>query len=146
MSLVSFPKLATTLSLSIFLMKFLNFISVLIFVFANLIMFTSVDAQLGIIPSTATLSQNRSEVVSVSLKDLIFFGGGIMANGVASDRVDICNVTSGNWTTATLSIARYGIGAASSGNFAFFAGGLTGTLLSPTTYSQVDIYNILNGS
>jgi len=109
-------------------MKSLNFISVLVFVFAILIVFKSVDAQLGIIPSTATLSQNRSEIVSVSLKDLIFFAGGVMENGVASDQVDICNVTSGSWTTATLSIARYGIGAASSGNFAFFAGGLTGTL------------------
>jgi hypothetical protein len=127
-------------------MKLLNFIYVLVFVFANLMEFKSVDAQLGIIQSTATLSQNRSEPVSVSLKDLIFFAGGVMANGTASDRIDICNVTSGSWTTANLSIARYGIGAASSGNFAFFAGGLTGTLKTQTTYNQVDIYNILNGS
>jgi len=127
-------------------MKFVTFLFVPVFVFANLMVFKSVVAQLGIISSTATLSQNRSYPVSTSLKDLIFFAGGVMANGTSSDQVDICNVTSGNWTTATLSIARYGIGAASSGNFAFFAGGFTGPLLSPKTYSQVDIYNILNGS
>jgi predicted Ser/Thr protein kinase len=60
-------------------------------------------------------------------------------------------VTSGSWTTATLSVPRYFLAAASSGTFVFFAGGgntsSTGYVQGPTTpYNQVDIYNVSNGS
>jgi hypothetical protein len=61
--------------------------------------------------------------------------------------VDIYNVTSGSWTTATLSIPRYFLAATSSQNLVFFGGGRNDTNWPPkTVYDQVDIYNTLNGS
>jgi hypothetical protein len=56
--------------------------------------------------------------------------------------MDIYNVTSGSWTTSTLSIPRYELAATSSQNLVFFGGGWNGT----TIYDRVDIYNTLNGS
>jgi hypothetical protein len=40
--------------------------------------------------------------------------------------VDIYNVITGLWSTAQLSVARYGLTAASVGNVALFAGGIDG--------------------
>jgi hypothetical protein len=87
---------------------------------------------------------SRAYPAATSLGDLIFIGGGV--NGTAtiielSDRVDIYNVTSGNWTTATLSVPRAGLVATSSGSLVFFAGGGNGS----TWYNTVDIYNVSNG-
>jgi len=87
---------------------------------------------------------SRAFPAATSLGDLIFIGGGV--NGTAtiielSDRVDIYNVTSGNWTTATLSVPRAGLVATSSGSLVFFAGGGNGS----TWYNTVDIYNVSNG-
>jgi hypothetical protein len=50
-------------------------------------------------------------------------------------------VTSGSWTTATLSIPHHQLAATSSQNLVFFGGGWDGTYL-----NRVDIYNTLNGS
>jgi len=47
-------------------------------------------------------------------------------------------VTGGIWTTATLSVPRGELAAASSGNLVFFAEGNAGT----TPSAQVDIFNI----
>jgi predicted Ser/Thr protein kinase len=91
--------------------------------------------------TTATLSIARAGLAAASSGDLVFFGGGFNAAG-ASDRVDICNATSGSWTTATLSVARFALAAASSENLVFFAGGWDG---SANYYNQVDIYNTANG-
>jgi N-acetylneuraminic acid mutarotase len=57
----------------------------------------------NIIHTTTTLSQVRSHLASTSSGELVFFGGGRNSTG-SSDRVDIYNVTSGSWTTATLSL------------------------------------------
>jgi hypothetical protein len=95
----------------------------------------------GLVHKTARLSEARDELAATSLGDLVFFGGGWNATG-RSDRVDICNVTSGSWTTATLSIPRYRLAATSAGNLVFFAGGWNGT----TSLNQVDIYNVSYGS
>jgi hypothetical protein len=47
-----------------------------------------------------------------------------------SNAVDLYNSTTGAWSTAQLSVARYGLAATSVGNVALFAGGfLVGTLL-----------------
>ena len=43
-----------------------------------------------------------------------------------SNVVDIYNVITGLWSTAVLSVARYGLAAASVGNVALFAGGIDG--------------------
>jgi hypothetical protein len=92
--------------------------------------------------TTATLSQPRVFVVATSSGDLVFFGGGYNGTGV-SNRVDICNVTSGSWSTATLSVPREQLAAASLGNLVFFAGGFDDNL---TYYNQIDIYNVSDGS
>ena len=41
-----------------------------------------------------------------------------------SNAVDLYNSASGTWSTAQLSVARYGLAATSVGNVAFFAGGV----------------------
>jgi hypothetical protein len=106
--------------------------------------------QTNITHITATLSEPRDLLAATSSGELVFFGGGYNGTSpnVASDRVDICNVTSGNWTTATLSVPRYNLAATSSGNLVFFGGGANGTLYtnSTTFYDQVDIYNTSDGS
>jgi uncharacterized protein YkvS len=50
------------------------------------------------------------------------------AGGVASNAVDLYNGATGTWSTAQLSVARWGLAAASVGNVAIFAGGTTGTI------------------
>jgi hypothetical protein len=42
-----------------------------------------------------------------------------------SNVVDVYNSATGAWTTAQLSVARYGLAAASVGNVALFAGGIS---------------------
>jgi hypothetical protein len=104
--------------------------------------------QENITHTTTTLSQARTRHVATSSGELVFFGGGFNTTGafdgpgIASDRVDIYNVTSGNWTTATLSIPRGDLAATSSQNLVFFAGGWN----RPTEFNQVDIYNVTSGN
>ena len=45
--------------------------------------------------------------------------------GAGSNAVDLYNSATGAWSTAQLSVARYGLAAASVGNVAIFAGGWT---------------------
>jgi hypothetical protein len=51
-------------------------------------------------------------LATASANDLILFGGGYNNTGY-SDRVDIFNATSGEWTTESLSEPRYYLAAAS---------------------------------
>jgi hypothetical protein len=51
---------------------------------------------------------------------------GVTAGSVYSNAVDVYNSASGTWSTAQLSVARYGLAATSVGNVAIFAGGHTG--------------------
>jgi hypothetical protein len=116
-------------------------------VFLCCAVFPAVVAQSGITQTTATLSEARYWLAATSAGDLVFFGGGYNATPFTpSNRVDICNVTSGSWTTATLSVPRGVLAAASSGNLVFFAGGWNGTYASSSVYSTVDIYNMSNQS
>jgi uncharacterized membrane protein len=126
---------------SIFIINF-----VIVFLFHTLLSTTinRVKAQqqtANITQTIATLSEGRYQLAATSSGELIFFGGGLNATG-ASERVDICNVTSGSWTTATLSIPRFYLAAASSYSLVFFAGGWNGT----TSFDRVDIYNVSDGS
>ncbi len=68
---------------------------------------------------------------------LAFFAGGLDNSNQASNIVDIFNSTTSGMSSASLSEPRYGIGATSLRNLAFFAGGFDGTKYSKT----VDIYN-----
>ena len=47
----------------------------------------------------------------------------VTAGGVRSNAVDMYNSASGTWSTAQLSVARYGLAATSVRNVAIFAGG-----------------------
>ena len=47
----------------------------------------------------------------------------VAAAGVYSNAVDLYNSASGTWSTAQLSVGRYGPAATSVGNVAIFAGG-----------------------
>ncbi len=51
------------------------------------------------------------------------------AGGVASNAVDLYNSATGTWSTASLSVVRWGLAAASVGTVALFAGGNTGSAL-----------------
>jgi hypothetical protein len=94
-------------------------------VFLCCAVFVAIVGQSVITQSIATLSEARFWLAATSSGDLVIFGGGLNTTSpyTPSDRVDICNVTSGIWTTATLSVPRYQLAAASSVNFVFFAGG-----------------------
>jgi hypothetical protein len=51
---------------------------------------------------------------------------GFTAGGSSSNAVDLYNGASGTWSTAQLSVARWGPAATSVGNVAIFAGGVGG--------------------
>jgi hypothetical protein len=122
--------------------KFFKFIFSVSLLFQNV--FTAlgdVTQQPNVIQTTATLSQARNAFAATSLGALVFFGGGQNATG-PSDQVDICNVTSRNWTTTTLSVPRWDLAAASSESLVFFAGGYDGS----NYHVRVDIYNMSSGN
>jgi hypothetical protein len=76
-------------------------------------------------------------LAAASVNGLVLFGGGGNATG-ASDRVDIYNVTSNHWTTASLSFARYQLAAASVKDLVLFGGGYNAN---NGNLANVDIYN-----
>jgi hypothetical protein len=51
---------------------------------------------------------------------------GVIADREVSNAVDLYNYTSGTWSTAKLSVARFWLAATSVGNVAIFAGGSIG--------------------
>ncbi len=71
--------------------------------------------------------------------DLAFFAGGMVSvsTQTVSNRVDIYNAATNQWTIATLSVARSNMAATTLGDLAFFAGG---RLLSGKS-NAVDVYN-----
>jgi hypothetical protein len=89
---------------------------------------------------TASLSVARRSLAVASVNDLVLFGGGYKIftpdPDTESDRVDFFNATSGVWTTASLSVARGGLAAATVRDIVLFGGG-------DETYSgnRVDIFN-----
>ncbi len=90
------------------------------------------------------LSKPRTNSAVASAGNKIVFAGGISSdepNG--SSRVDIYDIAANTWSTAELSVARYGITAISAGNKIFFAGGASGDGFDFFfTYSNVDIYDV----
>jgi hypothetical protein len=107
--------------------------------------------QLWLTTTTTTLSQARAYLAATSSSnDLVFFGGGYSYKSgqteQASARVDIYNVTSGNWLrTTNLSIPRGGLTATSSQNLVFFGGGADSTSFT-NVYDRVDIFNTSEGN
>ncbi|MDD2524833.1 MAG: kelch repeat-containing protein [Bacteroidales bacterium] len=87
------------------------------------------------------LSEARAELVAQTANGYVLFAGG-KTNAGYSSRVDIYNMNTGKWTEAELSVPRSGIAAAASGNWIFFAGGVTGN----NQYSNaVDIFDTRKG-
>ena len=95
--------------------------------------------------STNALSQARSDLAATSVGNLAIFAGGIDwingNDGVLSNAVDIYNTSTGQWTTAALSVPRYGLTATTVGTDAIFAGGVASGGLS----NVVDIFNTATG-
>jgi len=95
--------------------------------------------------STANLSQARNFLSSASVGYVALFGGGIYHNSSDDDDqlsnvVDIFDTKTNVWSTASLSVARYGMATTTIGNIAFFAGG---TDFSPSGLPSlvVDMYD-----
>jgi len=102
-----------------------------------------VNAQL--IP-VGTLSETRNVSVVATVANKIFFAGGRFLPSVPgpnfSNVVDIYDITTGSWSTATLSQPRWGMTAATLGNKVFFAGG---TAILPSGVgitTRVDVYDV----
>lgn len=98
-----------------------------------------------------TLSSPRIFLAAASLQDKVFFAGGSTPDKdgiccIVTRKVDIYDISTGNWSYAELSDARSEVGIAASGNKILFAGGAghsnqTGGYFS----SRVDIYDISTG-
>jgi len=77
--------------------------------------------------SIIQLSEARAGLAVASHGNKVFFAGGIKSLGfqnvVVSNRVDIYDISSNSWSTATLSEARTGIAATTAGDKVIFAGG-----------------------
>ncbi len=100
--------------------------------------------------STATLSQWRLSLAATTVGDKAIFGGGASCNFTncnwpyERDNVDIYNDSTGGWSTATLTEARWNLAATAVGTKALFAGGVSdwGTPL----LDVVDVYDDATGT
>jgi hypothetical protein len=89
--------------------------------------------------TVSSLSLPRFGMAAASTIDSVFFVGGYASNAAYS-RVDIYNVTSGNWTRGSLTEPLYYLGGINflSYDEVIFAGGLAyDTITSSSNYSQV---------
>jgi hypothetical protein len=102
------------------------------------LIFTTFQLEVGALQ----FSRPRFALAATSIGNLVLFGGGLSFNGY-SNLIDMYNVSSNTWTTATLSQARFYLASTSVANrFALFAGGDTGS----GVYSNVvDIFDYLSG-
>lgn len=94
--------------------------------------------------TTSTLSMGRTGHAAVGTNNSAFFAGGIsdvnvfnLANSTVTDRVDIYNTNTGQWTTAQLSQARAYLVGISVGDKVLFGGGTYNSNAS----NVVDIYD-----
>jgi len=94
------------------------------------------------------LSKPRANMAVASAGNKILFAGGTSDASPSelwgSSRVDIYDIAANTWSTAELSVARYGIAAIASGNKIFFAGGSSGEIgdVTETYHTTVDIYDV----
>ena len=98
--------------------------------------------------STASLSVGRWRLAGTAVDSagLVFFAGGyesVPGGATASDVVDVHDASAGSWSTASLSIPRVDLAAASVGTKAFFAGGVASSHV-PT--AVVDVFDSATGS
>jgi hypothetical protein len=91
-----------------------------------------------------TLSEARSKIAVASAGNKIVFAGGRTAQGRPTATVDIFDITTQAWSTAQLTIPRYGIAAIAAGNTIYFAGGISPSPDTPS--SRIDIYDVVSNS
>ncbi|MBK9174816.1 MAG: T9SS type A sorting domain-containing protein [Flavobacteriales bacterium] len=97
--------------------------------------------------STATLSQARALYGGgVTVGGRVMFAGGIIADNTCSETVDIYDPAADAWSTHLLIAPRFGVQAASVGNYAIFAGGGCGVVnwYYTTGSDAVDVYDAAN--
>ncbi len=101
----------------------------------------------GLSRTTATLSQPREGMTATTVGTKAIFAGGWTESGPSSV-VDIYDTSTGKWSAAKLSQARYyGMVAATVGTQAIFAGGVTGNSDGRLVESSVvDIYDASTGA
>ena len=75
--------------------------------------------------------------------DKLYFAGGLAANNVTSNRIDIYDVTTGAWTIDSLSVDRQYACSGIVGDLVLFAGGTDNQALNGI--QTVDIYNTISG-
>lgn len=109
------------------------------------------DLSAGTLLEEAQLSQARVEIATAVVGNKVIFAGGHNAtwNGtdytcIASDVVDIYDLISNSWSTATLSQARAGMASAVLDGKAYFAGGYRGSGVGVS--DRVDIYDAATDS
>lgn len=95
----------------------------------------------------AELSVPRATVMAIGLEDKVLFAGGATAgpffsNPVGSNVIDIYDLNTGEWSTATLSEPKGWGSVVRAGNRVFFAGGL---LDNNTMSKRIDIYDVQSG-
>lgn len=92
------------------------------------------------------LSARRQLGAVVTAGNKIFFAGGATAPVAPgphpSSRVDIYDVSTGAWSTAELSQARWGLTAVAAGNKVYFAGGTGLSGSSVKQSSRIDVYDL----
>ncbi|MFZ1686737.1 MAG: T9SS type A sorting domain-containing protein [Flavobacteriales bacterium] len=109
------------------------------------------DLSVDQLVANAQLSQARLELGAAAVGTKVLFAGGLIVNWNGSiyeiqgtsDVVDIYDVATETWSTATLSQARGGLAVAVSGTKAFFAGGYQGNNVASDV---VDIYDAATDS
>ena len=82
------------------------------------------------------LSQPRTHMAVASAGNKLLYAGGLVGNAETS-RVDIYDIGSNSWSTASLSQARYWIGSVTVGSKIYFAGGIVDG--EPVT--TIDVYD-----
>lgn len=95
--------------------------------------------------ATSIYTGFRDGAAISSVGNKIFFAGG--GDGIGDNQtaeVNIYNITTGNWSSANLSLARQGLAAATLGNKVFFAGG--GYLNSSANWVNSDVVDIYDNS
>ena len=102
----------------------------------------AVTAGAAISHETAPLSYSRnSGLAGAAANNLMLFGGAYVS-GDHHDAVDIYNVQQDTWSTTTLSVGRYDVGAAAVSGKIYFGGGREGG----TLYATVDVYDTATGT
>ncbi|TDH23484.1 hypothetical protein EXU57_16910 [Segetibacter sp. 3557_3] len=86
--------------------------------------------------------------VAAAGNKVVFAGASLSGNpaGYGSSRVDIFDVVTQSWTTATLSARRAAVSTVTAGNKIFFAGGRLGDGGNDQHFTTVDIYDVVTNN